>query len=123
VVRDETTGGKRHLLLHLASPRGAAVAFVVPPESASLESAVVGGDKIAFCHPSRGLQRLGSLTLPPRGIDIDLVLGASAPQAWYVVDRTPGLPSPGPALARSRPDWTSTGQEGDVTIVFQKIEL
>jgi hypothetical protein len=123
VVRNEITGEKRHLLLHLASPRGAAVALIFPPESAGLESAVVGGDKIAFRRPSRGLQSLGSLTLPPGGIDIDLVLGTSAPQAWYVVDRTPGLPGPGATLARSRPDWTSTGHEGDVTMVFRKIEL
>jgi hypothetical protein len=123
VVRDEKTEGKRHLRLHLASPRGAKAAFAFPPESAGVESAMVGGVKIPYRRSSRRLQSLGSLTLPPGGIDIDLVLSASAPQTWYVVDRTPGLPETGDALARARPGWTSTGQEGDVTMVFRKIEL
>jgi hypothetical protein len=125
VVRDETTGGKRHLVLHLASPRGAATAFAFPPDTAGIESAIVGGEKVEPLRPARGkkMWNLGSLTLPPQGIDIDVVLSATAPQTWYVADRTPGLPSAGAALARSRPDWTSTGQEGDVTMVVRKAVL
>jgi hypothetical protein len=125
VVRDETTGGKRHLVLHLTSPRGAAAAFAFPPDTAGVESAIVGGEKVEPLRPAPGRKtwNLGSLTLPPQGIDIDVVLSATSPQTWYVADRTPGLPAAGAALARSRPDWTSTGQEGDVTMVIRKAVL
>jgi hypothetical protein len=125
VVRDETVGGKRHLVLHLTSQRGAGVALAFPPQSAGVESATVGGEpeEPLRAAPGKNLWSLGSLTLPPQGIDIDVVLSATAPQPWYVLDRTPGLPAAGAALARSRPDWASASQEGDVTLVVRKVVL
>lgn len=124
VVRDETAGAKRHLLLHLGSPRGAASAYVFIPETARLEAAQVAGRPVPLRPDRRGpFRSLQVLGLPPDGVDLDLTLGTTAPQEWYLLDRSAGLPPAGAPLLQTRPAWASPYQDGDVTLVSRKVVL
>jgi hypothetical protein len=123
VVRDETSGGKRHLLLHLASPRGATSTLVFIPAASLLETVRVGDRPLPLPDASGPFRILQILGLSTDGIALDLVLGASQPRDWYVIDRSSGLPSSGAALLRARPAWASPIQDGDMTLVSRKIVL
>ncbi len=124
VVRDETAAGKRHLVVHLSSPRGATNVFVFIPTAARVETATVAGERVPLRRnwpaPYRSFQVLG---LPPGGVDLDLVLGTTAPHEWYVLDRSAGLPPAGASLLQARPAWASPFQDGDVTLVSRKVVL
>ncbi|HET9209356.1 MAG TPA: M20/M25/M40 family metallo-hydrolase [Thermoanaerobaculia bacterium] len=124
VVRDETAAGKRHLVLHLSSPRGAATAFVFVPKAAQLESAQVAGRQVEIPRdwpaPFRSFQVQG---LPSGGVDLDLMLGTATPGEWYVADRSEGLPPAGAQLLQARPAWAVPGQNGDTTLVSRKVTL
>jgi hypothetical protein len=124
VVHDETTGGKRHLVLHLESPRGATSAFVFIPQAANLEMAQVSGRQVplleSWSAPFRSLEILG---LPAGGVDLNLVLGTTTPQEWYLLDRSLGLPPAGSGLLRARPAWASPVQDGDTTLVSRKVVM
>jgi hypothetical protein len=123
VVHDETSGGKRHLLLHLASPRGATSTLVFVPAASLLETARLGDRPVSLPDTSGPFRILQILGLSAEGIDLDLVLDASQPHDWYLIDRSGGLPSAGAALLRARPAWASPIQDGDMTLVSRKVVL
>ena len=124
VLRDEKGGGKRRLVLHLTSPRGATKTSLFIPRAARLETATIGGRPLALRDddpsPFEMIQILG---LPPGGIDLDLTLADTTPREWLLVDRSLGLPPAGSALLKSRPAWTAPAQDGDATLVSRKITL
>jgi hypothetical protein len=115
-------GGKRRLRLRLSSPRGAGEAVLYIPAAAQIESATVEGRPVTFARfPEFTFLRVAPL--PPQGIEFDAVLGAGAPQEWYVVDESPGLPPGGEALLAARPATAVTIQDGDVTLVSRKVRI
>jgi hypothetical protein len=128
VLREESTAdGGRRLRLHLASPRGATVARLMIPVSAKLRSLTVDGQPLAtggrLFDPQRGYDALGIRTLSPAGLDLEMVLGERAAQDWYVLDQTPGLPPSGQALQKARPAVATPFQDGDTTIISQKLKI
>ncbi|HEV8580069.1 MAG TPA: M28 family peptidase [Thermoanaerobaculia bacterium] len=125
VLEDSTAGGKRHLRLRLASPRGAPVATVCVPESAKLESIAIDGRSVPMEDLGRpgGCQLYANLTLPSEGSELKVVLGAAQPGDWYVFDRTYGLPPAGQALLAARPKHAVPIQDGDVTVVSRKVRI
>ena len=126
VEQGTTPEGKRRLRLRLTSPRGAAEGVLYIPVAAPLESAVVEGRSISFANPTPGGPLYSILrlrTLPPQGIEIEVVLGESAPQEWYVVDQSYGLPPGGEALQKARPATAVSFQDGDVTAVSRKVRI
>lgn len=123
VARDETSGGKRHLLLRLASPRGATSTLVFIPAASLLETVRVGDRQVPLPDASGPYRILQILGLSAEGIDLDLVLDASQPHDWYLVDRSGGLPPEGAALLKARPAWASPIQDGDMTLVSRKVVL
>jgi hypothetical protein len=125
VEKDETVGGRRHLILRLVSPRGARAAFLALPASVPVLSATLDG--VAVPLPS-GLGagpfvRLIDVTLPPEGTRIELELGSAGHFTAYAADQTSGLPPQARALAAARPAWAVPIQEGDATVVSRKLEL
>lgn len=115
-------GGKRRLRLHLTSLRGAPTGTVYIPEGVQVESAAFGGLPV----PPTDIGEYSFLqvaTLGPQGADFEVVLGPGAPQEWYVVDRSPGLPPGGEALRAARPATAVAFQDGDITLVSRKVKI
>ncbi|HYG63210.1 MAG TPA: M28 family peptidase [Thermoanaerobaculia bacterium] len=135
VLENTATGGKRTVRFRLSSPRGAWIAGLIMPAAAQVESMEVGGIPLRLDElTGRGGPQPGSreapayrtltfLSVPPQGIEVQAVLGASAPADWYVLDRSPGLPAGGEALVKARPATASTFQDGDTTMVSRKVRL
>jgi hypothetical protein len=127
VLEDSTAGGKRHLRLRLTSLRGAPVGTVWIPADARLTSIAIDGQPV----PMEDLGRpegwrwrfCSNLTLPARGSELDVVLGATQPTDWYVLDRSYGLPPLGKALLAARSKNAMPGQDGDVTVVSRKVRI
>jgi hypothetical protein len=63
------------------------------------------------------------LTLPPGGVEVELVLDGQEPVEVQLVDQRPGLPPGGERLAAARPAWAVTFQEGDTTYVTRWLKL
>jgi Peptidase family M28 len=124
VVEDSASGSQRRLRLRLVSPRGARSATVFIPAAASLQSVKIDGFAVPG-HPSPffGWYRQTVLTLPPQGVELEVLLGAGAPSDWYVNDRTFGLPPAGDALRKARPATAVPIQDGDLTIVSRKVKI
>lgn len=128
VLEQETTPeGKRRLRLRLTSPRGALEGMLYIPAAAQIESAVVEGNPISYQRREPGsgpaYTQLRLRTLAPQGTVIEVVLGESAPQEWYVADQSSGLPPGGEALQKARPATAVTFQDGDVTLVSRKVRV
>jgi hypothetical protein len=131
VLEDQTAGGKRHVRLRLTSPRGAGIATLIVPREAKLESIAMGGQQAPLGAqrknqpkgPQPDFQFYTFSTLPPEGVEVDVVLGEARPLDWYVLDRTPGLPPAGAPLLQARPDTAVPIQEGDSTLVSRKVKV
>jgi hypothetical protein len=129
VLESTVTAGKRHLRVRLLSHRGAPAATVWVPAAAHPESVKIEGHELPAVGGKRNQSQTGDwysygdVTLPPGGCVIDLVLGEPAPQDWYVVDSSPGLPPAGAALLAARPAFAVPIQEGDTTQVSQKVKI
>ncbi|HWM91172.1 MAG TPA: M28 family peptidase [Thermoanaerobaculia bacterium] len=125
VLEDSAARGKRRLRLLLTSNRQARMATVAIPPGAKLESARMEGQEVPL-----GLFRQGEdwaeiemVTLPPDGVELEIVLGERRPQDWYVYDVTPGLPPAGEALRDARPASAVTFQEGDTILLSRKVRI
>ena len=124
VEETATPDGKRRLHLRLTSPRGAKEGTLYVPEAAQLESATFEGRPVSF-NNSRlpGYSFLQIVTVPPQGVELEVVLGQKAPQEWYVVDQSSGLPPGGEALLKARPPTAVAFQDGDATLVSRKVRI
>jgi len=124
VLEDSVAGGKRHLRLRLTSPRGAPAGTVCVPEAAKLESVEIDGQSVPMEEgQGGGWRQFTNLTLPSQGSELTVVLGATQPLDWYVLDRSFGLPSSGQALLAARPKDAVPIQDGDVTLVSRKVRI
>jgi hypothetical protein len=63
------------------------------------------------------------LTLPPDGIDVEIVLGEGGPREVAVADQSEGVPPAGASLVAARPPWASPVQEGDATLFTRRVRL
>jgi hypothetical protein len=135
VLADSVVGGKRHLRLRLTSPRGARVGVVYFPAKAQVEALQVDGETVPLGglakggqrgparRPQRGWQAVTYHTLPPEGGVLDVVLGSTQPNDWYVIDQTYDLPATAQGVAAARPNTASTFQDGDRTVVSRKVTI
>jgi Peptidase family M28 len=120
--------GRRHLRLRLTSPRGAPVATVYLPTSAGIEEARIDGRPIPTppagrFAPTPGWRVLADVTLAPGGCELQLVLKATGPLAWYVIDISPGLPPSGRPLLAARPPTAAPVREGDLTVFSRRVVI
>ncbi|MEA2564299.1 MAG: hypothetical protein QOH06_5803 [Acidobacteriota bacterium] len=129
VLEDSAAGGKRRLRLLLTSNRQSPTAGILIPEEAKLESAKVEGQEVPLwgshkTGPMKGSwTELAMLTMPPEGVEMEVVLGAAQPLDWYVYDMSPGLPPAGEALVKARLPRAVTVQDGDTTVVARKMRI
>lgn len=136
VLADAVVDGKRHLRLRLTSPRGAQVATIFFPAKAQLEAIQVDGETMPLglgglgkggqhrpARPQRGWQSVTYHTVPSQGAVLDVVLGSTQPNDWYVVDRTYDLPAAAQGVAAARPKTVATIQDGDRTLVSRKVRI
>ena len=133
VLADSIVGGKRHLRLRLTSPRGAPAVTVYVPAGARLESLRMDGEPVPLAAPAAvqhtalpqqwGWQQLIMNTLAPQGSEWEIVLGATGPMDWYVVDQSYDLPAAARDLLAARPKNATPWQNGDVTIVSRKVRI
>ena len=126
VVSDTKEGARRVLRVRIISPRGAPIAQVMIPEATKVESITVEGQRVTSDPPETSWQGWFTatlLTLPPEGTEIEVVLGNPAPQDWFVLDRSLGLPPSGAALQKARPADATTSQDGDTTAVSRKVRI
>jgi hypothetical protein len=120
VVADSVVDGKRHVRLRLTSPRGAPVMGVFVPAGAGLESVRLDGEPVPpggngkrrpGGAPGTGWRPFTLHTLAPQGTEMEVVLGATQPMDWYLVDQSYELPPSAPL------------QEGNGTLVSRKVRI
>jgi hypothetical protein len=121
-------GGRLRARMRLSSPRGASDAFLLFPPEAVVETVSLGGTRVPPAYPRArrwfgGWQLYRCLTLPPGGIDVEVVLGEGGPREVVVADQSQGVPAAGAALVAARPPWASTVQEGDATLFTRRVRL
>lgn len=93
VLEDVTANGRRHLRLHLASPRGAERISV--QISAGVLSAAVDGKRLMPNATATEPQKNWSLyyfALPKEGMELALETRSTSPLAMRIVDESYGLP-------------------------------
>lgn len=126
VLERSESGSDRRMRGRLRSPRGAPVIAIYFPPSARVGAMTIGGRSIASLR-ERALRRSGGwqaytcLTLPPEGVEIDLILSGAEPVEAFVVDQSPGLPDD--ALPRARPATATASGPGDVTVLSRRVTL
>ena len=130
VLADSIVDGKRHLRLRLTSPRGAFVVSVFLPAAANPESIRLDGEAVELPkNPGRRAPRspgwlpVTLLTLAPQGSEMEVVLGATQPTDWYVVDKSYDLPAAAQGLLAARPKSSVPLQEGNRTLVSRKVRI
>jgi hypothetical protein len=130
VEQDATAEGKRHVRLRLTSARGAQLGMFAVPAEAQLESIKIDGHdlpmsqgKAGSLNGANGWRLFSSLTLPPGGCEVEVVLGSTQPADWYAIDRSYGLPPTAAALLAARPKDVFTIQDGDVVTLSRKVKI
>jgi peptidase M28-like protein len=124
----ERRGGATHVRARLASARGAPVVLLLLPPGTRVRSSALNG--VAVPPPSaRALLYYGDhamhgcTTVPPEGVELELVLEGTTPVHATLLDQSPGLPPDGAALQAARPADAVPSQEGDVTLVTARVTL
>ena len=133
VLADSVVGGKRRLRCGSTSPRGPGGRRLLPRQGAGggdpgrRRTVPMGGCQraasMAAPRPQRGWQAVTYHTLPPEGGVLDVVLGSTQPNDWYVIDQTYDLPAVAQAVAAARPKTAATFQDGDRTVVSRKVTI
>jgi hypothetical protein len=128
VLERSEAEGRRRLRARLASPRGAADAFLLLPPEAEVESVAMGGVRLPPVDPRLrrwfgGWHVLRCLTTPPGGVELEMVLAGSGPLEAWVADQAPGLPAAAAGVAAARPREAAPVQEGDSTLVTRRVRL
>lgn len=120
--------GSGTLRAHLRSPRGAPVMEVALPRGSRLASVSYPG--LAGAQLGDGFEEDGGAwrvwrfrCVPPEGIDIEIVPGPGPEGAFWLLDRSPGLPASGAFLQEARPAWALPSQTGDVTVLYRELPL
>ena len=126
VLADEKLPAGRRVRLRLASPRGAPTVTLQVPAWAGARGGSMAGVELPKDREGKLPQRgdwttIQCLATPPGGVELDLELTATGPVAGYLVDRSPGLPPAGRALAAARPPDAMS--DGDAIAVSRKVQF
>ena len=133
VVERNSRGAQRRVRLQVTSPRGARVVMLLLPEERVVSVAINGREIPARARlqeqrsgrrePGSGLRSYTCVTVPPEGIEYEVVVTGAESVEGYLVDQTSGLPPGGDALVRARPREATAIQSGDVTMLGRRVAL
>ena len=124
VVSSEQTSGGRAVTLYLRSPRGAEeFDLIVPGER--LAAISVAGKALPVAVEEAGSEAffLRCYGRTCDGLEVELELTGAEPVEVLVVDYSLGLPEAGAALLQARPATAVPYQEGDLTVVWRRVEF
>jgi len=127
VIRADGASGALFVHAKMRSPRNAGLISLYFPPAAKIQFIrfegvavpLLGSEDVAAMG---GWQRYTSMT-SRQGIDVEFEFAGGGSSALYVADESYGLPSQGDFLLRARPRDASASQDGDTTVLFQKISL
>lgn len=128
LLSSESRAGVRRVRARLVSPRGAPVIMLVLPPTARVVALSVEGILLSDPPPLAGALRGGhrlvaSITTPPEGVGIEIVLPADERLDAVVVDQSAGLPPSGAALRSARPATAVPSGDGDRTVATARVSL
>ncbi len=126
-LRASREGNLLRASFRLRSARGAPELQVAIPPSVPLRSLSVNG--VAVPPPAPKLDRwfggwsVLRVTAPPEGVEVSLSAEHAGPLDVTVADASPELPPVAAAVARARPAWAITQQEGDVSLFTRALRI
>jgi hypothetical protein len=124
ILSDGQLGENRTVQLLLRSPRGAgAIDLRVP--GGRLASISAGGQRLPVdaAGTTGGYYTLLCYGRACDGLEVSLELLGAEPVSVLVADSSPGLPAGGQNLLRDRPATAVPYQEGDLTLIWRRVEL
>jgi len=124
VLSEGQTGENRTVQLLLRSPRGAgAIDLHVP--LARLASITAAGQELPLDAGGAAGEdyTLSCYGLACDGLEVTLELVGPDPVSVLVADSSPGLPTGGERLLQDRPATVVPYQEGDLTVLWRRVDL
>lgn len=128
-ILDSSGGGiRRRYTALLRSERGAPEAAVLFPPDSDVGSVRINGHPV---QPETARARrffngwfaYSCPTMPAAGIPVTFTLPAGKMVEVIAIDRSFGLPPDGAFLLDARPFTATPSQDGDVTVVFRRVQL
>ncbi len=119
---------KRNYRALLRSERGAPFASVMFPPGAGVESVRIGGQPLPPEIPGirallNGWTAYACPAMPAGGIEVNFSVPLGKAVEVSAADQSYGLPPDGMFMLNSRPFTATPSQNGDVTIVWRRIQL
>ena len=124
IVSDEPDGAGRSVALRLRSPRGADKIDLLLPIG-QIEAISVAGQALPVAPGDawNGYYNLWCYGRSCDGLEVRLRLNSTQPLEALVADFSLGLPPEGAALLQARPATAVSYQEGDLTIIWRRVEF
>ncbi|HVT17875.1 MAG TPA: M28 family peptidase [Thermoanaerobaculia bacterium] len=126
ILGSTAAAGRKRVRIRLSSPRGAPFMVLYLPSSARVETVRVAGRLVPPRQdgaPPTSWIPYFVLGVPAAGVELEVVLGTTAPQTAYLADRSPGLPPAASALVAARGNRAVPFQNGDLTIVSRRVSI
>lgn len=123
VLEDRADGWLRRVRLRISSQRGAPLMLVYTGAEAEVQSAEVGGKKLAGAGEAGNQLRVFYTGVPVEGLDVRLEVNASRPLKLTVVDGAYGLPETFGIAPRPSGMMPKPSKIGDVTLVRKSFTL
>ncbi len=124
IVADEPAGAGRAVTLRLRSPRGAdEIDLLLPVDRLESLSAAGRPLPVAAKDSWNGYYNLWCYGRRCDGLEVTLRLSGADPFEAIVIDYSLGLPPEGVALLQARPATAVSYQEGDLTVVWRRVDF
>ncbi len=125
ILKEEVNNSRRLLETQLILPGGATNASFHIPANSPLKTLEVGGKEISFSQlPEYSGYRILSLVgFNERKVVIGFTLSGEQSLNMRLIAMTPGLPGNGATLIEARPATHVPSREGDMTVVYKRLEI
>lgn len=129
LITDRRGDGGRLLRGRLRSHRGARSVGLAIPEASSIQSIRLDGRLVPEPHAKvalirdRDWRKVEAWSMPPQGVEVELVVRSQEPLELLVLDESPGLPPSGRPLLDARRASAAPIGGGDQTILFRRLRF
>lgn len=127
VLDSSLAGDRRQYTALLRSERGAPESAILFPPGANVQSVRVEGQTMDVSQRTveyfNGWTAYSLPSIPAAGINMLFTLPVGKMVEVTAIDRSFGLPSVGAFLASARPLAATPSQDGDVTVVYRRVQL